>query len=198
LLAETSATSAKTESVSRLQEQLPGLSSFVRQSALDRYAYIAGTKEAKLSECNNWDDFFYGNQLAVIMIAGKDLKIFFKAHFYANRAQVAVARDKSRDSLFDFFREYCNLTAGAIKQGLHTHGILSGISLPMATSGHDELVFSDSIRKDRMLDYFSIGNDQFSFVATVSVDVSNEPLREILKSVKPQEPSENSDDIEWL
>ena len=44
----------------------------------------------------------------------------------------------------DFVKEFCNLTAGNIKQALEKSSVLTGISLPLVTRGFDELVFAST------------------------------------------------------
>ena len=192
---ETSLKSAKTP-CSELPNHLPVLSATIRQASLERFAYISGLKDLQIVEVANWDAFSYGTQLALIMIAGKDLKLFFKAHFRVKPSLATFGDDKNRAGLFDLYREFCNLTAGAIKQTLQSKDVLCGISLPTVISGYDELILSDTVRTDRMVDCFVIGNDKFSFTITVLVDVSDPDLRVRLESLTAS--SAASDDIDFL
>ena len=180
----------------KLPAELPDFSAFIRQAALKRFAYISGVKDATLSENPRWDDFCYGSSLSVILIAGKDFKIFFKAHFHAKKFANAIAPGKERAAVFDFFREYCNLTAGAIKQSLQKVDIICGISLPSVTSGYDELIFSDTIRKERAIDCFDLRNSTYRFTVTTTLDTGNTDMLARLKTIKPE--AQKEEEIEFL
>jgi hypothetical protein len=164
--------------------------------ALDRFSYITGSKEFVVAENPKWDDFCYGSHLAVILIAGKDFKIFFKSHFHANKYRKTMTPDKDRGAVFDVFREYGNLTAGAIKKGLQQPGIICGISLPSVTSGYDELIFSDTLRKDRAIDCFDITSPSFRFTITTTLDTGNAEIFAKLDTIKLE--STEGDEIEFL
>ncbi|RZA17852.1 MAG: hypothetical protein EOP10_22005 [Proteobacteria bacterium] len=73
--------------------------------------------------------------------------------------------------LYDLFMEYSNLVAGGVSQQLHASEIVSGISLPMATSGFDELIASDAVRSTSFFDYWMICGEGFSFTCTAIVDI---------------------------
>ena len=187
---------AASSGLRRLPAEMPNFSFFVRTVATDRFTYISGSKDFAVTENPKWDDFCYGSHLAVILIAGKDFKIFFKAHFRANKYALAMAPDKDRAAVYDVFREYCNLTAGAIKKGLQQPNVISGISLPSVTSGYDELIFSDTIRKDRIVDCFDIKGPKFQFTITTTLDTANADMFAKLDSIKPE--SAEEEEIEFL
>ncbi|MCX6128022.1 MAG: hypothetical protein NTX25_03030 [Proteobacteria bacterium] len=77
---------------------------------------------------------------------------------------------------YDLFKEYSNLVAGGISQQLGTCGIVVGISLPIATSGFDELISSDEVRSSRLTDVWRIRGKEFNFTCSVAAEIFSTDL----------------------
>lgn len=178
-----------------LPEVLPAFSLLIRDVARSRFAYISKMKDVVIEENKNWDDFSYGSSMSVILIAGKDFKLFFKAHFHQKKYQRASGGEMTADSAQDVFREYTNLTAGAIKRALTELDIVCGISLPNITSGYDELIFSDTLRRARIVECFDVVSPNFKFTITAALDIGD---GEVLKALGDVVMKERNDDIEFL
>ena len=99
------------------------------------------------------------------------------------------------DSAQDVFREYTNLTAGALKRALTELDIVCGISLPNITSGYDELIFSDTLRRARIVECFDVVSPNFKFTITAALDIGD---GEVLKALGDVVMRERNDDIEFL
>jgi hypothetical protein len=156
----------------------------LRHYAIDRFKNISGMTDLTIEDHPKPDAFVYGAYQAMIIVSGNDLRIAYRAHFnfkdvkplfkaITNSEEVTP---KAKRLVVDIFREYTNLAAGAIKQELETLGIRAGISLPIFTSGYDEIVSSDLLKPRRNYDYFLIKNDNMKFTGTIWFDVLEDDL----------------------
>lgn len=178
-----------------LPEILPAFSKFIRGAALSRFAYITKRQNFEVTENKNWDDFCYGSSMSVILVAGKDFKLFFKSHFHQKKYQQSAGSEIPASAINDVFREYANLSAGAIKRALQDLNVICGISLPNITSGYDELIFSDTLRSARIIDCFDVVSPNFKFTVTVTLDIGAGEVFDALKDIASME---YDDEIEFL
>lgn len=161
-----------------LRDHQPDLQGMIRAYSLTRFMAIARLRDFTLKEHDAIDSYVYGSHQAMLLVASKDLKVTFKAHFNVRdltipslKAEAAGEAAKLMRLTQDFFREYANLVAGGIKQQLQSCGIICGISLPIVTSGYDEMIFSDTLRKTRLYDFWKIRSATSEFTCTAHVDV---------------------------
>ena len=152
-----------------LQEKSPKLQALLRCLSRARFEAVSGRKVLTTSDHPTPDDFVYGSHQTIIQIAAKDLRVTFKSHFTHFETQ-SLLKKNGLKPIYDLFMEYSNLVAGGLSQHLHTNGIVSGISLPMATSGFDELIASDNLRSTSYLDYWVVKGEDFQFTCTAQVD----------------------------
>jgi len=90
-----------------------------------------------------------GQWLSLIFVSAQAVKMSFKSYYYSEDANfftsTALGYDSSakvtKSQVDDFIKEFCNLTAGAIKESLELGGIKSLISLPLVTRGQDYIFF---------------------------------------------------------
>ena len=82
-----------------------------------------------------------GFWMSLILISGSigriTFKVFYYSHEIATIAANALQKDSSQISTEqsgDFVKEFCNLTAGAIKKIFEENGFRVGISLPLITT----------------------------------------------------------------
>ena len=87
--------------------------------------------------------------MAFVLVSGSALKCTFKAHYTTKNALLLAASQMHMPVSHvpasvgrDFMREFCNLTAGAIKAALFQLNISCGISLPLISRGFDEVMFA--------------------------------------------------------
>ncbi len=88
-----------------------------------------------------------GNWMALILVSGDALRITFKLHFsHAAIRKIAYpiygkssAEELSKQQIFDFVKELCNLSAGYLVQIFEDNHLHIGISLPLCTRGFYEL-----------------------------------------------------------
>jgi CheY-specific phosphatase CheX len=145
--------------------------SLVRSSAL---------KHAALEEVANKDDFLYGHWMALILVSGTGIRIILKIHFDSITGRKMLAskiRRKPEDiderMAIDHMRETCNLLAGAVKSSLSHAGVITGISIPLVTSGFDEAVFSDKIDNRKLQDVWKISFEGGEVVCSSVSDILN-------------------------
>lgn len=188
-----------------LKDKNKALYDLIRFLSEQRFSDISGRPVLEIKDHETPDDFVYGSHQTVIQIASRDLRITFKSHFKLEDARRLTDRKKPLErnmkqvqkSTYDLFMEYSNLVAGGISQHLHANGIVAGISLPMATSGFDELISSDSIKPTSYFDYWRVLAEDFHFTCTVCVDILNEQRLGTLSFEKP-ETSEDDSGLEIL
>lgn len=159
----------------------------LRELSKKRFADITARRELTLEDHEHPDDFIYGSHLTVIQIAAKDLRLTFKSHFNLNDVRILTQRrggperslDQILKSSYDLFKEYNNLVAGGITQQLHSCGVVAGISLPIATSGLDELISSDEVRGSRLYDFWRIKGEGFQFTCSVYAEIFETDLLDL-------------------
>lgn len=165
------------EGIRLLKDKSPDFQALLRLLAKSRFENISGKNVLECMDHPHPDDYVYGSHQTVIQIAAKDLRVTFKSHFAINHVKTLVTKSPTKtlqQSIYDLFMEYSNLVAGGLSQRLHAVGIVSGISLPMATSGFDELLSSDSYRTNCYFDYWLLRGSDFSFTCTAQVDLLSE------------------------
>lgn len=161
-----------------LDSRSPQFSEMIRSFTKNRFESISGLKNISTKELTNKDDFVYGTNQSMIIVAGNNLKLTFKSHFMFKDVGVFLKKligssdltPKNKNLLFDTFREHANLTAGGIKTQLEKEGMLCGISLPIISSGFDEIVTSDILKPRCLYDYFKVESDEISFIITICLD----------------------------
>ena len=97
-----------------------------------------------------------GQWLSLIFVSSHAVKLNFKCQFYSDDAAFFTAKaigkevdGISKQNIDDFVKEFCNLSAGAIKKSLEGSGLTSLISLPLMTRGSDDVFFKSHPRKDK-------------------------------------------------
>lgn len=187
-----------------LRDKNRPLYELIRFLSIKRFSDISARTQSSVRDHSAPDDFVYGSHQTAIQIASRDLRVTFKSHFKLSSTLALIERpqDKTRARApersakqkqkltYDLFMEYSNLVAGGISQHLHANGIVAGISLPMATSGFDELIASDAMRETSFFDYWVIAGEGYEFTCTVCVDLLTEDW---LKSFQFAEPTSDND-----
>lgn len=159
----------------KLTEELRDFSGVCRIAATERMNYISNTHWT-IGEVENWDPFIFDSQMSSITLAGKNLRIQFRVHFRKSSLQRLGIGDGSETRVVDFFNEFSNLWAGAVKQVLFRQQLVSGISLPISLPGFDELIFSDKQRPDRLLDCFEMVANNVKVFVTIGVDAMSQDV----------------------
>jgi hypothetical protein len=174
-------------SLAYLKDAHQHLYTMIRELSRKRFADITARRDLVIEEHEHPDDFIYGSHLTVIQIAAKDLRITYKSHFNLTDVMALTQRkgapERSHEQIlkssYDLFKEYNNLVAGGITQQLHSCGIVAGISLPIATSGFDELISSDEVRNSRLYDFWKVRGEGFHFTCSVYAEIFETELLDL-------------------
>jgi hypothetical protein len=117
--------------------------------------------------------------MAIILVSGKDLRITFKVHFNIKDVkkilEVSFAKPYSEiedDLATDFVKEFCNLTAGYIKQIFEKYELKSGISLPIVTRGFDDIFYKPT-NSDEVADLWKLDVAGVSLLCTPHFNIFN-------------------------
>ncbi len=188
-----------------LKDEQLQLQTMIREISRKRFSDISGRRDLLMSDHEHPDDLVYGSHLTVIQIAAKDLRITFKSHFSISHVKTLTQRRNSPDrtpeqilkSTYDLFKEYSNLVAGGISQQLNSCGIVAGISLPIATSGFDELISSDELRRSRLYDFWTIQAEGFHYSCSVAAEIFETDLLDLFVYAESSE-GEQGGEIEIL
>jgi len=137
--------------------------------------------------------------MSFILLSGKDIRILFKAHYMSSTAKFFAGKtfDSSKESVskvraLDFFKEFCNLTAGNIKIALAANKIKVGISLPILARGFDEIFYprpADSIMK-----YWSLVCEQETLFCSADIAI----LQPLAIKYEGEQTSATEGDVEFL
>lgn len=178
-----------------LKDKSPNLQTLLRSLSRFRFEAISGQSVIDTKDHPNPDDFVYGSHQAMIQIASKDLRVTFKSHFTLSQTK-SLSKKPGLKPIYDLFMEYSNLVAGGLSQDLHKNHIVSGISLPMATSGFDELIASDPLRSSSYMDYWLVKGLDFQFTCTTQVDFLAEAWLDSFSFTEDK--GETSSELEFL
>lgn len=179
----------------KTQEHAAKFWELCRHTAVQRLTYLSRV-DWDLIEHDAWDQLVFASHMAVITVAGKDLKIFFKAHFRPSGMAKSVSNCTDTRRCVDFLNEFANLFAGGIKQILLEQKLICGISLPTVLSGFDEIIFSDKIRPHRYLDCFKLKNQDTEIFITVSTDIMSTFVFDNIQNCAVE--AEDEGEIEFL
>ncbi len=123
----------------------------IRDAAVRRMKSHSGNADVQIAEIpDDYNRKVHGNWMGLILVSGRDLRITFKVHFNIGdvRKILADMLGKTPEMIgetlaLDFAKEFCNLTAGNLKQVFEEQEepINTGISLPIVTRGFDDLFY---------------------------------------------------------
>jgi hypothetical protein len=159
----------------KLIDSIPHFAETMRMAAFERMKSMSGI-EPLLNDLADWDAKLFGPSMSMITVAGKDLRVFLKVHYRSSHFIGKIPHVTTRKHCEDFFNEYCNHWAGAVKQALLLCNVVCGISLPIALPGFDEFIFSDKIRPHRLVDCYAMRIAGAAAALTIAVDVSGQEL----------------------
>jgi hypothetical protein len=113
--------------------------------------------------------------MALILLSGPRLRTTFKTHFMTEAAQFFAsktyqlnAHEVSRTRGQNFFREFCNLTAGHVKLILAANEIKMGVSLPALARGFDDIFYPQDTAS--VVRYWSLACEGRSVICSVHFD----------------------------
>ena len=133
------------------------LSELCKEISLKRFKNHSVSEGLKIGNIREKDDGTEISQwLSLIFIKSSGLKISFKSKYhvenikhFAASALLDSVKNLTKTKINDFTKEFCNLTAGGIKEHLEKIVGKSNISLPLLTRWDDNVFFLPNILDDR-------------------------------------------------
>ena len=107
--------------------------------------------------------FVYDHWMAMVLIASPELrinsKIFYNSDAIRKMGAKALNQRTDIDSISDFMKEFCNMSAGLIRTLCTKVSLNLGISLPCVTRGFDEVFLPQMEKGDSFRDVAAFGWD---------------------------------------
>tara|TARA_B100000029_G_scaffold179760_1_gene177315 strand:- start:239 stop:847 length:609 start_codon:yes stop_codon:yes gene_type:complete len=133
------------------------LSELCKEISLKRFKNHSVSEDLKIGNIREKDDGTEISQwLSLIFIKSSGLKISFKSKYhvenikhFAASALLDSVKNLTKNKIDDFTKEFCNLTAGGIKEHLEKIVGKSNISLPLLTRWDDNVFFLPNVLDDR-------------------------------------------------
>ncbi|MEI7973532.1 MAG: chemotaxis protein CheX, partial [Bdellovibrio sp.] len=140
----------------------------------------------------------------LILVSGPAIKVTFKAHFMTSFAKKLAAplyrkslEEIQEEQGLDFMREFCNLTAGAIKRVLLKFEQKTGVSIPVVTRGFDELFFPRSSLPNVFHDLWTLRCEVGQLHCSVVIELFEKmDLRKV--TAESADPNTDQGDVEFL
>ncbi|MDD9950038.1 MAG: hypothetical protein OXT67_00590 [Zetaproteobacteria bacterium] len=187
--------------------QIHVLQDIIRQLSADKLRCQTGDARLDLDTQIEGDQSILGHWLSMILISGRRIKITFKVHFNTAQGQeiilkkVPVARPQKIEKhfIFDRLKEFCNLTAGSIKECLGAENSKTGLSLPVITRGFDEVIFFDSAHKSgkgKIRDVWALRASDFAVHCSSEIQVLDWNALQDIRFIRRD--SDQQGDLEFL
>jgi hypothetical protein len=126
---------------------LQDLLDIIQQSSLSRLKSLSKRDDVDLLAMDE-NPLVCAHWMSLILLSGPQLRVTFKTHFMLEAAQTFAckayqmeSREVSQLRGKDFFREFCNLTAGHAKLVLAANDVRVGVSLPALARGFDDIFY---------------------------------------------------------
>lgn len=177
---------------------LKSTKNLIRESSLSRLKSLSGREDIVISEVPN-PPLVLAHWMSFILVSGESLRILLKAHFMTDSAQFYASKNYettkelvSVERALDFFREFCNLTAGQIKVDLDDNNVKVAASLPGVIRGFDEIFYKQ--QTDSVRDCWSLNCGMVTFVCSANIEIFK---KFALKKIKVQDKTRQGQ-VEYL
>jgi hypothetical protein len=157
------------------------LREFIRNAATTRLSSCVKDYQVEIREIGDDEDFSYDHWIAAIVISATTIRVNFRVHFTTKAAREFVAMNQVLKNAtdpnisHDFVREYCNLTAGAIKRGLdHVNSDGGGyiVNLPYQTPAFDNVTnLSKGVDRDLVKDCWAYRLNGQELICVTEIEV---------------------------
>lgn len=181
--------------------------SLIRECALRRMKSHSSSSGVEIAEIGpNYKRTVHGNWMGLILISGADLRVTFKVHFDIKNVRVIIGnllgsepQTISSGLALDFIKEFCNLTAGYIKQILEEaiDPVITGISLPIVTKGFDDLFYKES-SADEISEIWKIVIDGIVLYCTPHINIFTTDKLSKVSMPQVETATEDDGDIDFL
>ena len=181
------------------QKSIDQLKILIRQKSILGLEAISKKQELQIDTLSI-DDKVLGHWMSVITVSGDKIHITFKVQFSIKTANefskhtfkhVKEAISNSQNK--DFMREFCNMTAGYIKNTLINNGLVVGVSLPLLCRGFDNFFFEPSIHSISGKDCWKLSELNNSIYCSSVIDLADNLILHALEDSEIQ-----TGDVEFL
>lgn len=149
----------------------------IRDSSKTRLNYLSRQDTVEISEISA-HPIVYSHWMAMILVSGPSVRIVFKTHFLTEAARQFAARPFGvapekllKRQALGFLKEFCNLTAGHVKQSLSLSGVQVGVSLPTIARGFDEVYYPQRSGERKDVWILSTREHSASFICSAHVEI---------------------------
>lgn len=172
---------------------------------LSRFKEMTSCSDAviDIAESRITDSVVKSYWMAYILISGNQIKLDFKVH-YSSKEMLALMSSMfwetpskiSTALVDDCMKEYCNLTAGAVKLMLKEAEIDCGFSIPLVTRGFDEVWFKKLNEENTLQLCWKIAWSSGHVYISIACHLTDWSM---LSYISPNEPAQDdSGDMEFL
>lgn len=127
----------------------------------------------------------FGHWMSMIMVAGSSLRLTYKVQ-YNTRDIYDLAGALSQGGpidVSDLMKEFCNVTAGLIKNRLENQQVKVGISLPMVTRGFDEFFHKFQTGSFSSLDAWKLVAKESQFTCLLLVEIFDDSILKLVQGI---------------
>lgn len=203
---------ATAEATENSQRDVAGLKVALRDAATNRLKSVIPAESFTIAEDNTTRQMTEDDWMVKIIVESEDLVFTFRVYYTVEDARAFAGQKISLQGkkispflCHDFIREYCNLTAGAVKIWLQSNytalkecGELV-VNLPNQKPAEVEPLKISQDTEDHVFDMWTYKADDQMMLCTWSVVVYDwEGVSEMLKCTKTLEDSDDGGDVEFL
>ena len=142
----------------------------------------------------------FSEQMALILLNGPKLRMFFKFHFAISEVKELLSirfpkEEFNDDRVKDYMKELCNLVAGKLKTKLSNAALKMGQSLPIGLIGYNEIFFRKE--SDKYYFGFEVELAGHRVLCSISVEYTDD---DVLQSLADADllAEEESEDVAFL
>ncbi len=152
----------------------------VRRISLMRLQDISGVEEIKILEEPMSTRLIFAHWKSSILLSGHAIQLQFKTYFNSRNTSSLISQkfkkseqDVSVMIIKDFFREFCNVTAGGLKSFFLAHNVKTGISLPLVTRSFDDILEEEKDQDNRIFDVWRLQSGKTKITCAVEAFVND-------------------------
>ena len=153
------------------------LNEAARHFSLDRIAKYTKCEDITLEAVKPDHDVF-GHWMTLILIAGQELRVTFKSHFFSSQIAALIAKNIGEDKntitlpqTLDYMKEFCNVVGGGLKQELIENNLQVALSLPILSRGIDEVFFPKPGGIRHGSDVWCLSNSELEVTCSVNYEI---------------------------
>lgn len=173
------------------------ITSMVRLASVTQLQVVTSASEDEITieDVLPDTDLSYDHWVSVIFVSGKALRMTFRTHFSSKDARSLAARtfEKEIEEVnveisHDFIREFCNLTAGAVKRCIieaqsDDESDVS-IGVPEQFPSYDGVNIKNEVSKRPHTNFWALKLDENELICAASIEVLDWSLIESIETLE--------------